>query len=271
MAELLDLTRKYINYLINKGYSKNTIKTYEINLRYYYSFCNAFKIDFKDIKGSDMIEYVSVMSKYKSTTINMRLSALRSFYEYLINMDIVRANPVRQSLCIRQNRKKPRSLTRREESLFVDFIESKDQHIELAFKILLNTGIRISELTSLTIDNFIEINDRKYVEIIQSKNDNSRIVPLSNDLYDQVLNFVDSNVYFGRVFSLSNRAYQYHADQFSLKYNINFSVHSLRHTYATRKSQEKLPVQIIQKLLGHKDISTTMYYVEVTNQDILNL
>ena len=136
---------------------------------------------------------------------------------------------------------------------------------------MLHTGIRLSELKKLTIDNFIKINKKYYIEVLESKNQTNRIVPISLENYNLVSNYAKDSVYYGNLFNLTSRAYQYHADQFKKDFNIDFSVHSLRHTYATRRSQEGLAVQIIQKLLGHKNINTTMYYVEVSDQDILNL
>lgn len=271
MAELKLLIENYLKYLKNRNYTKNSIISYEINLRYFYSFCNQFDVDFKNIKGSNMMLYLELMQNYKESTINVRLSALKSFYEYLINIDVVLFNPVRKSLYIRKNRKKPRPLTEKQENLFLGFINNKDEHIKLAFKILLESGIRLSELKQLKEENFIEINNKYYIEVLESKNQANRIVPVSKDLYKMILNYAKENVFKGTLFNLTSRAYQYHADMFQENFNIPFSVHSLRHTYATRKSQEKVPVQLIQKLLGHKNISTTMYYVEVSDQDILNL
>lgn len=271
MEELKGFIENYIVYLEKKGYSKNTIKNYEINLRYFYSFCKTFEVDFKEIKGSQMMKYIDVMGKYKSSTINIRLSSLKSFYEYLINMDIALNNPVRKSLYIRKNRKKPKPLTKRQEIYFLQYIEGKSEHIQLAFKTLIETGIRLSELKQLKEENFIEVNNKYYIEVLESKNQTNRIVPISSVLYNSILKYISSSVFYGNIFVLSNRAYQYYADMFSKEYDFKFSIHSLRHTYATRKSQEGLPIQIIQKLLGHKDISTTMYYVEVSDQDILDL
>lgn len=271
MAELRLLIENYLKYLKNRNYARNSIINYEINLRYFYSFCNQFDIDFKNIKGSNMMFYLDIMQDYKESTINIRLSTLKFFYEYLINIDVVSFNPVRASLYVRKSRKKPKPLSERQENLFLDFINNKDEHIKLAFKVLLESGIRLSELKQLKEENFIEINNKYYIEVLESKNQANRIVPISSVLHKRILNYAKENIFKGTLFNLTNRGYQYHADAFAKKHEINFSVHSLRHTYATRKSQEKVPIQIIQKLLGHKNINTTMYYVEVSDQDILKL
>ena len=116
----------YIRYMTNRNYSANTIKNYEINLRYYYSFCKNYNIDYINIKGSNMIKYIDTMTKYKPSTINLRLSVLKGFYNYLIDIDVVNLNPVRQSLYIRHSRKKPKPLSAIEERKFYTYIQNKE-------------------------------------------------------------------------------------------------------------------------------------------------
>lgn len=271
MLDLYSNIENYLDFMELKNYAANTIRTYEVNLRYFYSYCKNYNLDYKIIKGSDMVEYVISLKKYKASTINLRLSSLKGFYDYLIDIDEVNINPIRRSLYIRHARKKPKPLNSQEEQLFLNFISNKDEHIYIALRLLLESGIRLSELKKLKISNFIEVNHKYYIQIDESKNFTSRIVPLSSDTYNLVLNHAESQVFFGSIFSLTSRAYQYHCDQFAKIYNIKFSIHSLRHTYATKLSQNKTPIQLIQKLLGHKNIATTMYYVEISDQDILDL
>lgn len=271
MEDLIINIENYIEHLKKRKYEENTIKNYKINLRYFYSFCKSFSIDFLNVKGSDMVKYTDAMYLYSSSTINLRLSSLRSFYEYLISIDLVYVNPVRQSLFIRKNRISPKPLSKKEEIILLDFLEEKEEHIKLAFLILLQTGIRVSELTKLRKDDFIEINKKHYVRVLESKNNASRIVPLNSNLYNLVKKYADENVFFGTIFDKSERNYQYHAEFFKKRYDIDFSIHTLRHTFATRMTQKNYNLQIIQKLLGHKSINTTMYYIEVSDQDILNL
>lgn len=271
MNELISNIESYLSFMDVKNYASNTIKTYEINLRYFYSYCSQFQIDYINIKGSDMIKYVQQMSKYKGSTINLRLSSLRGFYDYLIDMDIVSLNPVRQSLYIRHSRKKPKPLLASQEKAFLEFISKKDEHIKLAFILLLETGLRLSELKKIKESNFIKINNKYYLQVFDSKNHTNRKIPLSSEIYNLVLDYAQRNIFSGTIFNLSNRAYQYHCDIFAKQYQLKFSVHSLRHTYATKLSQKGTPLQIIQVLLGHKNIMTTMYYIDVTDIDILNL
>ena len=269
--ELYREIQGFLEQLEVKKYSENTIKSYEINLRYFYSFCNQKEIDYKVIKGSEMNRYIKTMTEYRPSTINLRLSVLRSFYDYEIDNDMLRNNPVRNSLYIRTSRAKPKPLSREEEEKFLKHIEKKDEHIKIAFVLLLETGIRISELTSLREEDFFKKDDKYYIELKNTKNKEDRVIPLKEKTYKIIKQYIKENIFSGRIFTMTNRAYQYHAEIFERDTDIKFSVHSLRHTFATRLSEKKVPLQLIQKLLGHKNINTTMYYVQVTNQDIYEM
>lgn len=261
----------YLEYLRLKNYTESTIKTYEINLRYFYSFIKEKEKDYLSLKGTDMIEYIATMKKYKPATKNLRLTSLRQFYEYLIDLDIVQKNPVRQSLFIRTNRIKPRPITSQEKRALTLYLQGQSESIQLGFKVLYESGIRVGELTQLKKENFFQENNKSYIYIEKSKNFNQRIVPIPNKLYNEIIEFAEKYIYFGVIFDTKTRTYQYHAEKFAKKYDNKFTIHSLRHTYATRKAKEGVPIQIIQKLLGHKSINTTLFYIEVTDKDIMEL
>lgn len=270
--ELQNHINNYLKFMEQSNYSKNTLISYEVSTRYLQSFVDYFNIDYKTIKGSDMINLRQQMLDYKPSTVNSRLSAIRSFYDYLIDIDVIENNPVRQSLFIRHNRNKPKPLTDNQVKLLYEYLNNKHDHIRLAFKVLLESGVRLSELTTLKPNNFIVVNNKYYIEIHESKNYKSRLVPIAKTLYTEVISYIESNNYIlGTIFNLTNRGYQYHADEFSKKYNIKFSIHSCRHTFATNLARKSVPVQHIQKILGHKNIATTMYYIELSDADILNL
>lgn len=270
--ELLNYMENYIEFIRQSNYAENTIISYEISIRYYYSYVKAFEVDFKKPKGSDMVRLRTTMKKYKASTINARLSAIRHFYDYLVDIDEVETNPIRKSLFIRHNRKKPRPLNDDEVNLLKNYMNKKADHIRLAFQVLIESGIRVTELTNLTSRQIVTINRKHYIEIHDSKGNKSRLVPISPELYKSITEYINSNSYLlGTIFNLTNRGYQYHAEQFSEKYNIDFSVHSCRHTFATNLARKNVPVQTIQKILGHENIQTTMYYIELSDNDILNL
>ena len=70
---------------------------------------------------------------------------------------------------------------------------------------------------------------------------------------------------------MSIRAIQHYAKNFSDEYGIKFNVHMTRHTFATNKVKQGMKLNVLQKILGHKDIRTTMYYVLTEDVEIIEL
>lgn len=271
MENMINAINNHLNNLKITGYAENSLKAYEIHLRYYFSYIKQFNLDYLNIKGPDMIQFRKYMTKYMPATINGRLSAIRGFYDYLIDIGETENNPVRSNLFIRSHRVKPRPLTVENQTILKNFLGQKFTHINLAFYLMLETGIRLAELLVLKKEHFITINDVVYLEILVSKGFKSRIVPIFNqDLLRRLNDYFDT-IFDGNVFPLTPRAYQYHALEFQKLTGIEFNIHTCRHTFATNKAREGVPVAIIQKLLGHKNIQTTMYYIDIADDVILNI
>lgn len=262
----------YIDSLKNSNYSNNTVISYEIHLRNYYSFCKQKSIDYKTITVKNMLLYKSLISeKYSYSSVNIKISVIKSFYNFLIDIEESTINPIRNSMYIRKNRKNPKPLTDDDYMLFISFIEQKGKHIELGYRLMFDTGIRISELVKLTKADILIIDNRGYLNIKESKNKKNRLVPIfESNLIHDLLRYADEN-YYGYLFNYSTRAYQLYAEEFTERFNIKFTTHMARHTFATRKVKEGMRIDLLKKILGHEDIRTTMYYVLTDDTEILNL
>ena len=122
---------------------------------------------------------------------------------------------------------------------------------------LLHTGIRISELCSL---------DRSHIdveshELTVDKNDDTRVIPLSNEAREYLSSYLNSHSYQAIFVSnhtgerLSERAVQYMLK----KYNVTPQI--LRHTFCQRLIDNKVDVETVARLAGHKDINVTKKYI----------
>lgn len=271
-ADMYEIIKLYLNNMKSSNYSKNTIVSYEIHLRNFYSYCRQQNIDYTNISVKQMLQYKIVISKqYKFTSVNAKISVIKSFYNFLIDIEETTINPIRDSMYIRKDRKKPSPLTREHEKLFYQYIETKEKHIELGFKIMFDTGLRISELVALEKKDVKVINNRVYLHIKNSKNEKERLVPVFSDsiikeLFEYLEGTFDKTIFF-----YSIRAFQLHAEAFAKKFDITFTTHMARHTFATRKLNEGMRIDILQKILGHADIRTTMYYALTDKDEILKL
>ena len=271
-TDMYDNIKLYLDNMKTSNYAKNTIVSYEIHLRNFYSYCKQMNINYKDISVKKMLEYKIIISKiYKFSSVNAKISVIKAFYNFLIDIEESQINPIRDSMYIRKDRKKPNPLSKDNENLFYSYIKAKEKHIELGFKLMFDTGIRISELVALEKKDVQIINNRVYLHIRNQKRNKQRLVPVfSKNIIDELLTYIEGN-FESTIFFFSARSYQLHAESFSKKFNIIFTTHMARHTFATRKLNQGMRIDILQKILGHSDIRTTMYYAITDDSEILNL
>lgn len=256
---------KYLSYLNTLNYSENTRKSYELAVYQFYNYIDSIDKDFETVEDDNiytMIDYLKTLYKY--TTINLKLSAIKHFYKF-IKIEFP------ADVFIRNERPELYPLSDKELKAFNKWVLLKSDNIRIPLQIMLNTGIRVHELSKLKITDFIEINKKHYIKINNTKNYSSRIIPLNKKLYEDAIQYYNDNVFFGTVFDFTIRNYQYHMGQFSKLFGINATLHTLRRTYATYLQSEGTPVEVIQKLLGHKNIQTTMIYIKITDKEIQKL
>lgn len=270
--DMYDLIKLFLSNLKSSDYAENTITSYEIHLRNFYSYCRQKDINYKTISVKNMVKYkIAITNLYAFSSVNAKLSVIRAFYNFLIDIEESQINPIRQSMYIRKNRKKPSPLKKEDEALFMQYIEQKEKHIELGFKLLFDTGIRISELVRLKKEDVKIIDNRVFLYITKSKNKKERLVPVfSDDVIIELMKYIQGQ-FRDTLFFYTTRAYQLHAEAFSEKFKIKFTTQMARHTFATRQLNKGMRIDVLQAVLGHADIRTTMYYAMTDKAEILKL
>lgn len=256
----------------HRGMANSTIETYEIHLRHYYSYLKQNNLDYRTIKPKDIRNYTKASANRgdSNSTINTRLSAIKTFYDYAIEQEYTDYNPITKTLYLQGKTTKTKPLTEQEKGIILSYIDEKDDHIRLGFYTMFYTGLRVSELANLKREDVNIINNRVTVHVIHGKREGERIVPVFNtEVAEQLIKYTKKQV-TNPLFKVKARTFQYHAEQANLKTGIPFSVHQARHTFATERLQEGIRLDILQKLLGHKDISTTMLYARTMDIDVIN-
>lgn len=270
--DMYDLIKLFLSHLKSSDYAENTVTSYEIHLRNFYSYCRQNDINYKTISVKNMIKYKIVITDlYAFSSVNAKLSVIRAFYNFLIDIEESQINPIRQSMYIRKDRKKPSPLKKEDEDLFIQYTEQKEKHIELGFKLLFDTGIRISELVKLKKEDIKIIDNRVFIYITKSKNKKERLVPVfSNHVIEELMRYIQGH-FHDTLFLYTTRAYQLHAEAFAEKFKIRFTTQMARHTFATRQLNKGMRIDVLQTILGHADIRTTMYYAMTDKTEILKL
>jgi site-specific recombinase XerD len=141
--------------------------------------------------------------------------------------------------------------------------------------LLYGCGLRLNELINLKIEHIIK--GQNLIKIVQGKGSKDRFIPISDNLLQLLREYYNKYQPKEYLFEGQNNSPQYSEGSIQKivkKYfGIQFHPHILRHCYATHLYEQKVDLNKIQKLLGHKDIKSTQIYTKLANnlQDIPKL
>ena len=149
--------------VLDKGISSNTIIAYKKDLNLFNSWCKVNKISHIEVKKKDINFYIQFLKEKKinSSTINRKLSVIKSFYDYLNQTGLINANELNTIITQKVEKKLPKLLSEKEILNLIDkskkiYIEDPIKNIsylriQVILEILYSTGLRISELLNIKI------------------------------------------------------------------------------------------------------------------------
>lgn len=282
MKIYLDDFTNYLKY--ERNYSINTIMAYENNIKKFLSYCKTRNIKhMKDIDYKFIRNYISYLyeKKYQAKSITRMISALRSFFKYLKKEDRVDTNPLDLITSPKVEKKLPKYLTINDVEKILNAPDMSNKvGVRDAFilELLYVTGIRVSELTSIKL-NDISMSEKKIK--IMGKGSKERIVYYGSRCQDLLNKYLKIRKEFLRLpndfLILSNMGKQMSTREIRNIINrlkakagidINISPHTFRHTFATHMLNEGADLRSVQELLGHENLSTTTIYTHLTNEKL---
>jgi integrase/recombinase XerD len=275
------------NYLIDGAYSPNTIKGYINDLRLYSEWCNSEHKDLDVLVRGDIIEYKTYLKDFKgqdSKTVNHKLSSLKKYNEYLIDINAMDTVVIikKDMFKVQAEFANPTDITEDEVKDFFNAIKndkSKTSMRDFAIVYLLAcTGIRISECLNLQ-DRNLNLDEQELT--VNGKGNKQRIVYL-NDSVCRVLkeylnnnrnsknygDFVNSPYLF--ISNRSNKLTTSRVNQIFDKYNDKIHPHSLRHWFCSYAYESGMLLHEIANQAGHANIQITMRYTNPTKQALKN-
>jgi len=279
------LIEKFIQYIqFEKRFSPNTITAYKKDLSQFSGFLSS-EYNIKNIEGSDYqmirswIVYL-VSESVSTTTINRKLSALKSFFKYMLRESVISENPMIKIIAPKSNKKLPEFVTNDSmESLFNDvtfddgFVGHRDK---LIIEMLYFTGMRLSELINLR-DSDIDLNYQR-IKVLGKRN-KERLIPFSMVLNKSIEDYLkirkkdiiqdEQNSYFF-VTQKGKKVYEKLVYRTVNSYLGKVSTlrkkspHVLRHTFATHMLNNGADLNAIKELLGHANLAATQIYTHNT-------
>ena len=281
------LKDSFLEYLrLERNYSERTIVSYETDLREFEEYFQEVDagLDFKKIDADIVRRWmVHLMDEGRAaTSVNRKLSTLRSFYRFLLRRKEVVINPMLK--VVGPKKKKPLPFFVREkdmdrlldESLFGEGFEGcRDR---LILEMFYATGMRLSELIGLN-DADVDLSARLIK--VTGKRNKQRLIPFGNELEEDLLIYIKvrnealpegTKAFFVRKNGMRMYPLQvYRLVRKSLSKVVTLkkrSPHVLRHTFATAMLNGKAEMRAVKELLGHESLVTTEVYTHTTFEEL---
>ncbi|RFU60666.1 tyrosine-type recombinase/integrase [Peribacillus glennii] len=249
----------FSEWLLKQDKSENTIKTYTGVLS---KFSEWSGLDLEETGSQHVQAYLDHLdySNKSAGTIEKHFVALSMFFKFLgtpqllLNIDR-KAKPQKQGV--------PETLDAPERDALLKEVEGDGNLRNIAIVyILLHTGIRVSELCDLNCSDIVIKDERKYINVRNSKGEVDRMVPLSQDACIHIENYKSSMKEKTEVLFISsyNQRITPRSVQYMLrKYNVH--PHKLRHTFCKQLIDRGVDIQTVSRLAGHKDLNVTKRYL----------
>ena len=209
----------------------------------------------------------------KTLSVISHLRVVYAFIMYLVQQEVIELDIMKPKVRIQEPDALPKAIPQEDIELILDAVTSiRDRALIM---LLLRTGMRIGELLAVKLEDIV-LHDQKILIYVGSKNYEGRVVYYSSDAEQALKHWLRTRdktkryLFYGR----SDKALSYVAAWSAMRKTLEragllekgYSLHSLRHTFATDMINAGLRIEVLQQLLGHKDIELTLRYARLSDQ-----
>ncbi len=263
------ILNEYLVYIKNvKNYSENTIKSYRSDIKHYFE--NSERI-------GEFSSYLKILNKdrYSKTSVNRKITSIRTFLYWAIDSGYLNQNEIKIVNNLKVEKKLPNVLTSSYINKLLDGLPEsteKDLRDKAILEIMYSSGLRVSEVSNLTLNS---INKNNSIKVL-GKGNKERVLPMTKRAYVYIKKYIETsrpkfqneksknNLFLGvRGGRLNDREIRR-----IVKLRCGTFPHSIRHTFATHLLEGGADLRIVQELLGHNDPSTTQIYTHVSKKQL---
>ena len=270
-------------YWLTTGASKNTLSAYRSDLKIFSQWLNETSLIEVNKKLIQDYFLYRQSTKISSSTQSRVLTCLHSFYQFLLDNNLISTDPTEQLSYPKLEKKLPVFLNIQEVEKLLEAPNSSSlfgQRDRAMLELLYSCGLRVSELINLSYHN---INIKEEFIRIHGKGNKERILPMGEIAIDYLTTYESnsrpillkngqSDSYFlsnrGKAMSRQNFFYIIKAYATQAGIDKPLSPHSLRHAFATHLVQKGADLRSVQLMLGHSDISSTQLYTHIQNAQL---
>jgi site-specific recombinase XerD len=261
-------------YLERRQFSAHTIARYTLDLRLFFreAVGPLAQVSFREV--NQCVEWQHQHGRSWATS-NRRLNAVKHFFDFCLDQQLVAGNPVKPSHFVRRGRPLPKALSREQvQRLFAQIDHPPDRAL---FLVMLRCGLRVSEVAQLKLEQIDW--EQQALLIEQGKGRQARRVYLSPDavaslppcLAQHPGERAHGSGFWNRkrhARALAVKAIQKKMERYAKAAGIPASCHRLRHTFASNLLEQGAEVVAIRDFLGHSQISSSARYAKVSSQKI---
>ncbi len=278
-----EVFNKYINYLeVERNVSPYTVRNYTADLLGFFTFLRGKRItSLQEVDKHTLRDYLFRLTEQGlvKASIARKLSAIRSFYRYLLREEMVSTSPVAATSSPKLDRRLPSFLTIEE---VVRLLEAPDsatpqgQRDRALMELLYASGLRVSELVKLNLE---QVNLDSSEIRVWGKGSKERMVLMGKPAVETLTAYLSqgrtelldkksgSALFLNRDGQrLTERGVQKILERYTKIAGLNKRVHPhmLRHTFATHLLDGGADLRVVQELLGHANLSSTQIYTHVS-------
>ncbi|WP_413285146.1 site-specific tyrosine recombinase XerD [Vibrio sp. MA40-2] len=269
---------------MEKGLSENTLSSYRHDLIKLINWMQTENLSFSSVSITDLQDYQAWLTDkgYKQASRARMLSAIRRLFQYAYREKVRSDDPSALLISPKLPKRLPKDLSEQQVDDLLDAPDPNDP-LQLRDKAMLEllyaTGLRVTELVSLTMEN---MSLRQGVVRVIGKGNKERLVPMGENAVDWIETFLQdgrstllgelsSDVVFPskRAKQMTRQTFWHRIKHYAVIAGIDtdlLSPHVLRHAFATHLLNHGADLRVVQMLLGHSDLSTTQIYTHVATE-----
>jgi integrase/recombinase XerD len=281
----LKLLQDFLSYLsVEKGLSRNTVDSYFFDLRKFQDYLLSKKKSFDSLSRTDIIDFIETLRNegYSVSSICRFISSIRGLCKYLIIEKVINNDPSENLQLPKRWERLPKALSISEVKSFLGTNASLKQSIPIIvrdcvmFELLYSSGLRVSELVSLKLE---DVNLESGFLHVLGKGSKERVVPIHTRAIKKLKEYINqqrplilkkkkSSYLFvtNRGRPMTRQRFWQTIKALGKKGGIELSPHVMRHSFATHLLEGGADLRSVQKMLGHSDISTTQIYTKITTE-----
>lgn len=268
------LITDFINYLKRKGKAKSTLIAYQNDLKQLSeSNLNKSVVDFNEADIKHGLSFLQSTYSLSAKTVSRKLNSIRTFYKFLEEKKYIKQNPTSKITHPKFRIKKQRFLSK-QEYLALREISRENPKIYMIIEFLLQTGVRIGELSRIKVKDVTLVRDGGYIYVEKFASNPERKVPVNNKLNSALKDYLSKMkvskkptaplfaTKTGR--SIEVRNIRGSIDRFISKAKIkNACVNDLRNTFIVVQLNNGISISRLAEMVGHKNLATTTRYVDL--------